>query len=192
MANERLQDLTPAEIAEIRAGDPRVVLMEKLYGDPDAKKDIQKHSKRIYPKASVPEIDIPEIVKGEIKEDVEAIKTLRKELEDDKKSRRHSAFRAKLQEAGAETEDLDDIEAFMVDNEIGPKSLPIAVEKFYQAKELAEPRGAGLSPDMPLGGDDAQMKALLAAGPNEDLDKINEPFAEKIWQEMFGSPARRR
>lgn len=202
--NERLADLTEAELAEaalanpriaqaVASKDPRVQLMERLYGDPDSKRDIQKHSKRLFPKASVPEIDIPEIVRSELKDDIDAIKTLRADLESDVKSRRHTAFRSKLQEAGADAEDLDAIETFMVDNEIGPKSVKIAVEKFYDAQELAEPRGAaGLSPELPLDGKDEHMQALLAAAPSDDLDRINEPFAHKIYQEMFGAPAGRR
>jgi hypothetical protein len=201
--NERLADLTPAEIAEaalsdpriaahIAARDPRVQLMERLYGDPESKKAIQQHSKRLFPRASVPEIDIPAMVRGELQEDVAAIKTLRADLEDDKKTRRHMAFRAKLQEAGADAEDLDAIETFMVDNEIGPKSLTVAVEKYYDARELAEPRGGGLSPEMPLDSKDEHMKALLATGPTEDLDRVNAPWVDKVFTEMFGSPARRR
>lgn len=199
----RLADLTEAELAEaalanpriaahIAGKDPRVQLMERLYGDPESKKDIQKHSKRLFPKASVPEIDIPEIVKSELKDDIDAIKALRGELQTEVKSRRHEAFRAKLHEAGAETEDLDAIETFMVDNEIGPKSIRVAVEKFYEAKELAEPRGSGLSPDLPGDPEDAHMQALLKSGPNDDLDRINEPFVQQIFNEMFGAQPGRR
>src|SRR2546425_5928737 len=144
MGNERLADLTAGEIAEaaladegirlkVASQDPRVQLMERLYGDAEAKKDIQRHSKRLFPKASVLEIDVPEEAKKAIAEDVKAIQDLRKELETDKQHRAHTAFRAQLVEAGAEAKDLDAIEAFMVDNELGPKSLGIAVEKYYES-----------------------------------------------------------
>src|SRR5882724_11924890 len=140
----RLADLTEAEVLElleahprvvnhVRSSDSRVVLMEKLYGDKEAKKALQRESKRLFPNASVPEIDIPELVKGEIAGDLKAIKELREELEGDRKSRRHASFRAKLQEDGADAEDLDAIETFMVDNEIGPKSTKLAVRQFYEA-----------------------------------------------------------
>ena len=36
------------------------------------------------------------------------------------------------------------------------------------------------------------MQALLNTGPNEDLDRVNQPWVEKVFDEMFGSPARRR
>jgi hypothetical protein len=201
--NERLADLTPAEILEaatsdprivqaIAAKDPRVQLMEKLYGDPDAKKAVQKHSKRLFPNASVPEIDIPELVRSELKDDLQAIKDLRTTLETDAKGRRHTEFRAKLLEAGAETEDLDAIETFMVENEIGPKSLGVAIEKFYASKELAEPNAPGLSPDLPLDGKDEHMKVLLATGPSDDLDEVNAPWVSKVFDDMFGAQPRRR
>lgn len=198
-----LSDLTPAELAEaalanpqvfahIASKDPRVQLMERLYGDPEAKRAIQSHSKRLFPKASVPEIDLPEAIRGELKDDLDAVKKLRTELEDEKKGRRRQSFRARLQEAGGAAEDLDDIETFMVDNEIGPKSLTVAVEKFYESKELAEPRGAALSDAFVADAKDEQMKALLTAGPGADLDKINEPFVEAVFQDMFGQRAGRR
>lgn len=198
-----LSDLTPAEIAEaaladprvfshVASKDPRVQLMERLYGDPEAKKAIQSHSKRLFPKASVPEIDIPDLVRSELKTELDSVKALREELEADKKGRRREGFRARLQEAGAEAGDLDAIETFMVDNEIGPKSLKVAVEKFYENQELAEPRGAALSDGFVADAKDEQMKALLTAGPGADLDKINEPFVEAVFQDMFGGRAGRR
>lgn len=201
--NERLADLTEAELADavlanprialhIASKDPRVQLMERLYGDDDAKKSIQSHSKRLFPRASVPEIDIPILVRSELKDDLQAIKDLRATLDTEQKSRRHEAFRGRLQAAGAEAEDLDAIETFMVDNEIGPKSLTVAVEQFYAAKEIAEPRGAGLSPEMPLDSRDEHMKALLATGPGDDLDRVNEPWVNKVFDDMFGAKAGRR
>lgn len=201
--NERLLDLTPAEILEaaqqdprialaIAAKDPRVQLMERLYGDPESKKAIQQHSKRLYPKASVPEIDIPELVKAELADKFKEIDALKTTLETDAKGRRHEAFRSKLRESGADAEDLDAIETFMVDNEIGPKSLTVAVRQYYESKELAEPRGGGLSPDMPFDSKDDHMKALLATGPGDDLDRVNAPWVEKVFDDMFGAKAGRR
>ena len=204
MANDRLLDLTPAEIAEAALADPRiahyvaskdkrVLLMEKLYDDPESKKAIQQHTKRLHPNASVPEIDIPNLVRTELKDDIDAIKALRTTLESDTKARRHDAFRARLREAGAEAEDLDAIETFMVDNEIGPKSVTVAVEQFYASKELAEPRGAGLSPEYTMDSKDEHMKALLATGPGDDLDRVNEPWVNKVFDDMFGAkPGRGR
>ncbi len=200
--NERLADLTEAEIYEaalanpriaqaVAAKDPRVILQEKLYGDKTARRRMQEDAKRLHPNASIPDIDLPTIVREELKTDLDEMRQLKKELDDDRKSRRHSAFREKLQEAGAEPGDLDAIETFMVDNEIGPKSIKIAVEKFYDAAELAEPRGAGLSPEIQFDDKDEHMKALLATGPRDDLDRINEPFVEKVFADMFGTPARR-
>jgi len=199
----RLADLTEAELAEaalenpkvaqyIASKDPRTQLMERLYGDKEGRKAIQVHSKRLYPGSSVPEIDLPEIVRSELKDDLQAIKDLRGQLETDARGRRHEAFRGRLIAAGAESEDLEAIETFMVDNEIGPKSVKVAVEQFYQAKELAEPRGTGLSPDFLSDDRDEHMKALLATGPSDDLDRINEPYVEKVFAEMFGSAPRRR
>lgn len=200
--NERLLDFTPAEIAEAALTDPRIAaavaakdarvqLMERLYGDPESKKAIQQHAKRLYPKASVPEIDIPELVRSELKDDLQAIKDLKTTLETDAKGRRHEAFRARLREAGADPEDVDGIETFMVDNEIGPKSLTVAVQKYYETKALAEPRGGGLSPEMPLESKDEHMQALLATGPGDDLDRVNAPWVEKVFDTMFGAKAGR-
>ena len=193
MANERLADLTEADVLEIRSSDPRVQLMERLYNDPEAKRAIQQHSKRLFPKASIPEIDVPALTKAAIAEDVKAIQDLRKELETDKQGRRHTAFRGELVDAGADEEDLDAIETFMVDNELGPKAVKVAVEKFYESKEIAEPRGS--APDFVwdvAGEDGLHMKALLDAPPGADLDRINEPYAEKLFHEMFSQPARGR
>ena len=200
---EKLADLTEGDIYEaalanpkiaaaVAAKDNRVILQEKIYSDKIARKRMQEDSKRLFPNASIPELDIPELIRSELKSDLDEIKALKAQLETDVKSRRHDAFRAKLREAGADAEDLDAVETFMVDNEIGPKSVSVAVEKFYQAKEIAEPRGMGLSPEMPLDSKDEHMKALLATGPGEDLDRVNEPWVEAVFQDMFGAKPGRR
>src|SRR5262245_35859286 len=137
MANERFADLTEAEMLELMqqhpavarqiiAQDPRVQLMERLYGDPDGKRAIETPSKRLFPKARIESIALPAEVRAELAEDISFIKETRKSLEDDAKARRHASFRSRLQEHGAADADLDAIEAFMVDNEIGPKSMRVA------------------------------------------------------------------
>jgi len=184
VANERLADLTQADLIEIGNQDPRAKLLERLYADPDAKADILKHSKRLHPKAAIPEFDVPEAARAAIKDDVDFVKKGKEEIEEFRKERRHERFRADLVKAGAQEEDLDKIETFMVDNEIGPKSLGLAVEKYYATLAPAEPNFESEHTfTMPDAGSE-HIKKLMAAGPGEDLDAINMPYVEKLFREM--------
>ena len=183
--NERLVDLTPADVLEISAHDPRVQLMERLYGDPLAKKDLQKHSKRLFPKASIPEIDIPAEVQTTITEQKKEIDALKGRLDAAEMGDKRKAFRASLVKEGAQEKDLDGIEQFMVDNEIGPKSTKVAVEQFYALQSPAEPTFESQhSWTMP---ETEHIKALMSAPPGADLDQINMPYVEKIWKETVGA-----
>lgn len=181
----------PGLARAIAESDPRVKLMEEFYADPDAKADLQKHGKRLHPKASVPEIDIPAKMEAALEPDRKKIAALEKELEGFKTNDKRKAFRAQLVEDGADDKDLDAIETFMVENEFGPKASKRAVAAFYETKESKEPN---YQPDsvftMPDGGGAEHIKALLAASPADDLDDINAPFVEKIVREEFGSRPR--
>jgi hypothetical protein len=193
MANDRLADLTPADVLEIAGSDPRVKLMERLYSDPVAKKEIQRHAKRLFPQATIPEIDIPAEIEVKLKEKDDRIEKLEQRLDGDLKDRRHAGFRARLVEAGAKEGDLDSIEAFMVDNEIGPKSVTIAVDQFYASREIAEPTGTGSKVWEPVMDSDFKVfKEALDAPAGADLDAIYQPHYEKVWLDMFGAQKSRR
>ncbi len=183
--NERLADLTPADLLEIAGSDPRVQLMERLYGDPEAQKDLKRHSKRLFPKASIPEVDIPAQIQPIFDAQKKEIDGLTKRLDDAEMTDKRKAFRGSLVTAGAEEKDLDQIEQFMVDNEIGPKSTKVAVEKFYELQTPAEPtfesQHAWTMPESD------HIKALMGAPPGADLDQINMPYVEKIWRETVGA-----
>lgn len=202
MANERLADLSTADMLEIAARDPRVQLMERLYTDPEAKKDVQKHSKRLFPNASIPEVDIPAEIGAQLKQRDDTITELTKRLDAKDKTEAHKAFRASLVDAGAQPEDVEKIETFMVENELGPKAVKFAVEKFYETGETAEPSGGDMTTfpwqREPREGekdtaDAAHLKRLLNAGPGEDLDLINNPWVESQFAETVRSmqPGRR-
>ena len=182
----------PQLVSAVAAHDNRVKLMEEFYADPEAKADIQKHGKRLHPKASVPDLDIPEKINASLKADRDTIAELKKELAEIKLGGKHKVFRESLVAAGAEEKDCDAIEQFMVDNEFGPKAAAQAVRAFYETKEAAEPN---YTPDslltMPDGGGTEYMKALLNAGPSDDLDLLTAPFVEKIAAEEFGGAGRR-
>jgi hypothetical protein len=180
----------PNLAAAIANLDPRVKLMEEFYADPDAKADFQKHGKRLYPKASVPEIDIPEKINASLKPEREKIAALEKELRELRMGGKRKVFRESLVAEGADEADLDNIEQFMVDNEFGPKAAKQAVRAFYETKTVAEPNFKAVL-TMPDGGGAEHIKALLGAGPGEDLDDINAPFVEKIVAEEFGGAGRR-
>ena len=209
MAGERLTEMSAEQIAEFvwrdpRTGhlvskfDPRVQLHDRLYGDPEAKKDllavITKH-KRLFPHRATSEIDVPEIAQSAIAEEMKTVRELRKELEDEKLGRKRTAFRDTLVAAGAEATDLDKIEQFMVDNEIGPKSAATAVQKFYEVRDLAEPNkgvDAGLVFRLDENADFQTFKSALEAPPDADLDQIFAPHYEKVFAETFGVPQRGR
>lgn len=192
LTTEELFDLVrerPDLMRQIGALDPRARLMEEFYQDPDAKKDLLRHGKRLHPKAAVPEVDIPADVETRLKPALDKIDKLEKELGEIKDGGKRAKFRASLTASGADEADLDDIEQFMVDNEYGPKAAAAAVRAFYETKETAEPNTGGksdLSMTMPEGGGAEHIKALLAAGPEDDLDIINAPFVEQIVKEEFG------
>lgn len=183
--NERLADLTPADVLEIAAGDPRVQLMERLYGDAEAQKDLKRHSKRLFPKASIPEVDIPAQMQPVFDAQKKEIDALTKRLDDAEMTGKRKTFRSSLVTAGAEEKDLDAIEQFMVDNEIGPKSTKVAVEQFYALQNPAEPTFESQhSWTMP---ETDHIKALMSAPPGADLDQVNMPYVEKIWRETMGA-----
>ena len=186
--NERLADLTPADVLEIAAQDPRVQLMERLYGDAEAQKDLKRHSKRLFPKASIPEVDIPAQMQPIFDAQKKEIDALTKRLDDAAMTDKRKTFRGSLVTAGAEEKDLDAIEQFMVDNEIGPKSTKVAVEQFYALQSPAEPtfesQHAWTMPETD------HIKALMSAPPGADLDLINLPYVEKIWAETVGGARR--
>lgn len=181
----------PELLQDIAARDPRVKLMEEFYADPEAKKALQAHGKRLHPKASVPEVDIPAEITTSLKPHLDKIDALTKELGDLKLGERRKAFRAGLIADGAEDGDLDAIEQFMVDNEMGVKASRQAVRAFYETKATAEPNYTSETVfTMPEGGGAEHLKALLAAAPGDDLDDINAPFVDKIMQEEFGKRTR--
>ena len=181
----------PDLVPKIANFDNRVRLMEEFHADPEARKDIIKHGKRLHPKASVAEVDIPAEIHASLKPQLDRIDALTKELGDLKLGERRKAFRAQLVADGAEEKDLDPIEQFMVDNEFGVKAAKQAVRAFYETKAPAEPN---FTPEtiftMPEGGGAEHLKALLSAGPGDDLDDINAPFVEKIFREEFGPKSR--
>lgn len=181
----------PELLQEIAARDPRVKLMEEFYADPEAKKALQAHGKRLHPKASIPEVDIPAEITTTLKPHLEELAALKKQLGEMQLSERRKRFRTSLVDLGAQETDLDAIEQFMVDNEFGVKASKQAVAAFYETKESKEPN---FNPEtvltMPEGGGAAHLKALLAAGPGDDLDDINAPFVEQIMAEEFGKRTR--
>ena len=182
--NERLADLTQADVLEITAGDPRVQLMERLYGDPEAQRDLKRHSKRLFPKASIPEIDIPAQMQPVIDAQKKEIDALTRRLDESEMSGKRKTFRGSLVTAGAEEKDLDAIEQFMVDNEIGPKSTKVAVDRFYELQNTAEPTFESQhSWTMP---ESDHIKALMGAPPGADRDQIHMPHVDKIWRETVG------
>lgn len=190
--NERLADLTPAERLEIAASDPRVQLMEKLYGDPDAKKAIQTHSKRIFPKASVLEVDLPAEVDAKLAERDKEIQGLKDEIAGIKTGGRRAAFRADLKGYAADhgwdpdAKELDEIETFMVENEYGVKAAPQAVRAWIETKEPAEPNFEPNDPAFAFGEDDGSdyLKKLRASGVGDDTSALTLAHATKLADKM--------
>lgn len=177
----------PSLAQAIAAADPRVRLMEEFYADPSAKKALQEHGKRLHPKAAVPEIDIPAEINASLKAERDKVAALEKRVEGFELTGKRKAFREGLIDAGADEKDLDAIEQFMVDNEFGPKAAKQAVAAFYETQAPAEPNASRETAFMlPEGGGAAHIKALLEAGPGDDLDDINAPFVDKIVAEEFG------
>lgn len=179
----------PAIYRKVVASDGRVQLMERLYADKDAKRAMQQHSKRLFPKAEIPEIDLAADLRKELEPDFVAIKETRKELEERNKAERRRDFVRSMIEHGAHEDDVQKIEQFMLDNEIGPKSLGLAVQQYYDSSAAAEPTATAHSFALP---ENDQMRALLSAPPGADLDEINAPFVESIFNEMTGGSSKKR
>ena len=197
----RLADLTTADLMEylrenpktyyeITNTDPRVQLMERLNAAPGGEEDIaalvRKHKDKFPPNARIP-IDVKETAREAaqtaIKEDREAIADLRKELAEERKQQRLAGFRAEMVEAGASEADVEKIEQFMLDNEIGPKSVRLAVERYYEVSAPVEPTGTTL-PWHPTNTDQEFLKKLAEAPPGTDLDEVAGPWYEKTFQDM--------
>lgn len=207
MAN--LSDLTTADLMEwveanpdlkrkIAESDPRVQLMETLDADPEAHKAIRVHSKRLFPKARVLELDLPAEYEEKLKARDEKIDRLEKRLNDGEAGTRYAKFRAALlehAEALDESPDdkgIDEIIAFMRDNDYGEKSAAVAVGTFYRTKAPATPNLTDSNPLAPAA-NDAFTKKLFAAGPSDDLMALAMPDIERIFHEEFsGSPTKRR
>lgn len=192
MANERLADLTPAEAYEIASQDPRAKLMERLYSTPESKGDLEKlvrkHGK-LFPNAQLPpdiEGIAAETAKATVKDDLQAIADLRKELAEERKAQKLTAFHAAMVEAGAQPEDVEKIDQFMLDNDFGPKAVTTAVTAYYEATPPAEPTNTGgpWGPWQPQDGDAKMMETLAQAGPNADLYQLGMPHIEQVFKDM--------
>jgi hypothetical protein len=203
----RLADLTTAELMEylrenpktyweITNTDPRVQLMERINAKPEGKEDLEglvrKHKDVFPPTARLP-IDVKEqareAARAEIAEDKKALADLRKEVEDERKAQKLAGFRAQIIEAGGNEADVEKIEQFMFDNEIGPKSVALAVERYYEVATPAEPTGTGV-PWQPSNVDQDFLKKLVDAPMDADLDVIAMPWYEKTFQDAVKGQGR--
>lgn len=201
----RLTDLTTADLMEymrenpqaytaITNTDPRVQLMERIHAAPGGEEDIanlvRKHKDRFPANARIP-IDVKEQAReaaaAAIKDDLQALKDLRAETEKERKEQRLRGFRAEMIEAGAVEADVEKIEQFMVDNEIGPKSVALAVERYYEVTTPAEPNATAGLPWHPTNTDQEFLTKLAAAPMDADLDQIAAPWYEKTFQDVVGS-----
>jgi hypothetical protein len=204
----RLADLTTADLMEylrenpqtyhaITNTDPRVQLMERIHAAPGGEEDIaalvRKHKDKFPPNARIP-IDVKEQAReaaaAAIKDDLQAIKDLRAETEKERKEQRLKGFRAEMIEAGAEEADVEKIEQFMLDNEIGPKSVKLAVERYYEVTAPAEPTGTSGLPWHPTNTDQEFLTKLAAAPIDADLDQIAAPWYEKTFQDVVKGQGR--
>lgn len=203
MANERLADLTPEDLTvlygQFRRQDPVNQLHERLYGDPDGRRDMdalaRKHVK-LFPRAVLPD-DPHEVATEAVKPVNEAVTQLREELQKDRTERQVNAFRSQLVQHGADAADVDDIMTFMTDNQFGPKASKHAVDAFYRSKETAEPNatpgGFGLVFEPP-GKDEGNeiVKKILASGPGDDLTDLTMALGEHNFLEATSATPRRR
>lgn len=208
MANDRLTDLTDEEIYEIAAAnprvskaitdrDPRVGLFERVYGSD--KKLGNKTFREVIEDMGVevaPDSTIARArrhARAEIQDDVTAIKELRAQLEGEKQAQGYQTFRESLHaravELGftADAKELDEIIVFMRDNEYGPKSAAVAVEKFYESKGAAEPNFESENTFTFEDESSDYMKKLLGAGPGEDTSMLTMQHAERVYRDMFGA-----
>jgi hypothetical protein len=188
----------PHLIPEIAKYDSRVRLMEALDADPEARLDIRKHSKRLWPKANIPEVDVPVLARAAVADDVAAVKKLRKDLEDEAAPRARNGFRDTLRATALELglvgddKQLDEIETFMVENHYGPKATGKAVEAFAETRYPAEPNFESEHTfTFPDEGSE-YIKALVKAGPGDDTSQLTLRHAEQVYQDMFGKPKGRR
>ena len=208
MANERLTDLTAEEIFEAAVSnpaiakaiidrDPRVALFERVYGSD--KKLGNKTFREVIEDMGVevaPDSTIARArrhARAEIADDVAAIKELRKTLETEKQTQGYQQFRDSLRERAvdlgftADDKELDEIIVFMKDNEYGPKSAAVAVEKFYESKAPAEPNFESENTFTFEDESSDYMKRLLGAGPGEDTSMLTMQHAERVYRDMFGA-----
>lgn len=194
-----LDELSPEDramlAAEIRKQDPVVKLHSKLYGDPEARKDldrvVRKHIK-LFPDAVLPD-DPGEVATAAVKPLQDKIAELEGRLEQGDKARRYATFRQQTIDAGADPGEVDEIHKFMLDNEFGPKALPAAVEAFHRSKETAEPNATGsrFTFEAPGAGDpDPLLKQILGSGPGDDLHDLTVQRGEQIFREMAAGARR--
>ena len=192
-------ELTPAQLNELIGRDPRVQLMERLYTKPENRKVMQEMTAKEFPTAYIPEQEMRREVRGELDGLRAENEKLRERLDNDDKNRRYSAFRSTIVSEGQRRvgrtltdEEIKAVETFMVDNQIGPKSVNLAVDRYFDGLETAEPTADQFTfPWQRPGGEqdaDVQhLKRLMAAGPADDLDIINAPFVEKNFRETVAA-----
>lgn len=125
-------------------------LAAKLFEDPDARKDLERHTKRLFPKASIPQVELREEadkVREEIKKEREEWD---KERSRDKWEReRTQAWEAlkKDPELHVTDEEIPEIEKLMQDELIGNHRT---AARYYRAQQqVAAPSGVSLGMSVP-------------------------------------------
>ena len=193
---QALLDLAAANPKVYKAlvdSDPRVRLFETLYKKPEFAAKIEEMGIEAAPDSTLARAR--RHAAAAIADDVTAVKTLRKELEDQKAKDRETAFQTQVHDAATELgytvsdKDLGDLVTFMKENEYGPKAVRKAVEAFYEGRDPAEPNFVSEHTFQFEDNDSQYVKTLVEKSDKDPFgDRSNDTLihAEKTWREMFG------
>jgi hypothetical protein len=161
--------------------DPRVLLLEEMWGDEEQRPQLQAWIKKHHPKARIPELDARAAVKAEIDE-------WRKEREEDRKAREKERDAASLAKARAsiveegliEESDIPEVEKLMRDHLIGDHQT--AARFFQMTQRTAAPRSTPVQ--MPVG---EEFKGVY-----KDWQAWRKKRAYDVFNEIVEARGRRR
>ena len=194
LTEQELLDLvagSPRLMRTITDADPRVKLHELLYQNKEFREVIEEMGVKVAPDSHLARAR--RHARAEIEPLVGEVKKLHKELTERKGEQDTQAFydglRRYANEEGAELlkGEVEEIVAFMKDNEYGPKAAKAAVVAWLETKAPAEPT---FEPAKAFTfADDEHAKALDKLGPADDLGPSTPrgiAHAERVWHSMFG------
>jgi hypothetical protein len=184
-----LEDLTPDQLlATAKSFQSQATLLTQLTSNPETREQVQRALKKLNPSLVIPEIDAADRVLAVVKESTTRLETLENTIRE-----RDIRDRLERARAGVQTkykltdEDMQGVEALMVDKDNPIPSYDAAARVFLASRQSSVPTAISLQPptfSMPekdTWGKGIGNKAMLdKIGLNEAFNAYNELFSGKV------------